>query len=628
MSMLQELKRRNVFRVGAAYLAGSWLLIQLMSNVFPFFGFAADAGRPVVVILAVGFVPALVLAWVFQVTPKGVRVDTGAGVGATGADTTRRFDRGIIVLLVIAVALFAVDRFVLGPVRDAELVAATAERVAADLKTGSGGDKSVAVLPFLDLSETGDQAWLADGLTEQIIDSLWQLPELLVTARTSSFQFRGDNLDIREIADKLGVANVVEGSVRRSGERLRITAQLIRARDGFHLWSQDYDSMSEDVLDVQRDVAEQIASALDILLDDERRAAMLRSGTRNVEAFEYAQRGWAVYWAVHNGAADQTLWDANVLFERALAIDSDYASAAFGATDAYIHLLTDGPRGMAANAPYSDDEALSRLLDIADRAIAGSPNEATRVIAALTRELLSSTWYRMPALIEQLRTTWDLGSVDVELMGYVWPILLFTGNYDLMREMAQRYLIVDPLMATSWITLITVELQTGNLETATELIRKARRSIGDHPVFQNLEFQARWMAEVAVGGSGSGEREATIAQLEGFPNSANNPLLAALKGESERALQLAEGITSANPRPELGLLPVYCLAGDYDAASKLVRRVDALPVGPANLLMFAAQRKNSVFNDLSAMPNFVRQLSQAGIDPAAYPEFCAPSGPN
>jgi TolB-like protein len=629
MSKLQELKRRNVFRVGAAYLAGSWLLIQLMSNIFPFFGFAADAGRPVVVLLAIGFVPALVLAWVFQLTPQGIRRDRGTSGGAGGTHTTRRFDRSITAALVFAVALFAVDRFVLDPVRDAELVAATAERVATDLKGVAASDKSVAVLPFTDLSEAGDQSWLADGLTVEIQNALNQLSELDVTAQASSFQFRGENQDVGEIAEKLGVANIVQGSVRRSGERLRITAQLIRARDGHGLWSNVYDSMSEDVLDVQRDVAEQIASALDIVLDDERRAAMLRSGTRNVEAFENAQRGWAVYWAVHNGARDRTLWDANDLFEKALAVDPGYANAAFGAIDAYVHLWADGPRGFVANAPYPEEEALSRLLDLIDLAIEGSPNEATRVIAELLKELYSPTWYRMLTLIERLRDTPDLGSVDVELMGNVWPLLQFTDNYPLMREMTDHYLKLDPLSATSWITRITVELQTGNLETATDMIQQARRTIGDHPVFQYFEFQTNAFADIAHGGSGSSERETTIAWLEAnSPDSANDPLIAALKGEYERALRLAEGVESASRRPVPNLINVYCLAGDYDAARNLMRRIDALPAGPAHLLAFAAQRRNDIFKDFSATPNFVRQLRQAGLDPASYPGDCPPNGPD
>jgi adenylate cyclase len=619
MSILRELKRRHVLRVAAAYLAGSWLLVQLVNNIFPLFGLSLAAGRPVVIVLAIGFVPALIGAWVFELTPQGLRKDDGHSDKAPNPRAVRRFDRGIIVALALAVVVFAIDRFVLVPAHDAELVSAAVQRAATDAGAVEGDQKSVAVLPFIDLSEKADQGWLADGLTEEILNSLAQLAELKVTSRTSSFEFRGQDRDITQIAQMLGVANVVEGSVRRLGNRLRVTAQLIRARDGFHLWSQNYERMSDDFLDVQTDVAERIAAALDIVLDDQRRDAMLRSGTRNVEAFEQAQRGWAIYRAVHAGLGKQTLWDANLLFERALEIDPGYAAAAFGAADAYSHLLLGGPVGPVANAPYSDEQALSRLLDLLDLAIKGSPNEATRTIAQLSRELYSPTWYRLPALIERLRDSRDLGNIYPELTVDLSHILEFTGNYQLMREIAQHFLVVDPLNPFSWGTLIEVEIYAGNLEKAADLIQQARRTIGDHSGFRSFEFST---LELAGGGPGSPERDATIAWLEA--NSPQNALLPALKGDYEKALQGAAMIEQRNPRNKLPIV-LYCLAGDYDAARSFVRRIDASTAGPANLLHYAATRRNYIFQDFSATPNFMRQLRQAGIDPAAYPGDCPPS---
>ena len=178
-------------------------------------------------------------------------------------------------------------------------------------------------MSFADLSEDQDQEWFADGLTEEILNSLARLPELLVTARTSSFEFKNTNTDISEIALRLGVEHVVEGSVRKIGDDLRVTAQLIRAKDGFHLWSETYNRKSADLFDVQLDVAQNIAEALDVVLDSSMRERLLQSGTRDIEAFKAHRQGIALFEQAHARSQDHlvTLADANILFEQALALD-------------------------------------------------------------------------------------------------------------------------------------------------------------------------------------------------------------------------------------------------------------------------------------------------------------------
>ncbi len=155
--------------------------------------------------------------------------------------------------------------------------------------------KSLAVLPFVAMSSGADDEYFADGLTEEILNSLAQLPELLITARTSSFHFKGQDIPVQEIAATLGVQHIVEGSVRRSGERLRVTAQLVRAADGFHIWSENYDSTSEDTIQVQEDIAEKIAEAMNVVMDDDKREAMRKAGLRNVEAFINYQKAMELY---------------------------------------------------------------------------------------------------------------------------------------------------------------------------------------------------------------------------------------------------------------------------------------------------------------------------------------------
>lgn len=263
MSLIRELKRRNVIRVAVGYLAGAWLLIQIIETLFPIFGLEESSIRVVVIILAIGFLPAVIAAWVFEITPEGLVKDSGTP-GQSDVATHARFDRIIIATLVLAVAVFAVHTFVLDPQRDA------AEREAARLEGRSDafvesfGDKSIAVLSFENMSSDPEQAFFADGISEELLNLLARIEGLRVTSRTSAFAFQDSDASIPEIAEQLKVAYVLEGSVRSDGENIRITAQLIDARADTHVWSETYDRKFEDIFAIQDDVAERVVSELKI----------------------------------------------------------------------------------------------------------------------------------------------------------------------------------------------------------------------------------------------------------------------------------------------------------------------------------------------------------------------------
>ncbi len=248
MSFFKELKRRNVFRVGIAYTVATWLLIQVTDIIFPRIGLPDSAVTLVIALLAIGFVPALIFAWAFEMTPDGIKREKDVDrTQSLTPQTGKKLDRVIIAGLALVILGMAIERvwFAGQDQPAAAQAAAEAQPAQAETSTGTiaGEDpdhrESVAVLPFTAMSSGEDDGYFADGLTEEILNSLARLPELLVTARTSSFHFKDQNMPVPEIAATLGVMNVVEGSVRRSGERVRITAQLIRAEDGFHLWSTD-----------------------------------------------------------------------------------------------------------------------------------------------------------------------------------------------------------------------------------------------------------------------------------------------------------------------------------------------------------------------------------------------------
>jgi len=261
MTLWGEIRRRNVHRVAIAYLATAWLLIQIVETLFPVFGLSDVAIRAVVIVLGIGFVPAVILSWVFEWTPEGFRRDSEvtAPVPATRA---RLFDATIIAILVLAVAYFAVDKFVLDPSRDAAEREAAREEGRADALVESFGEKSIVVLPFVNISSDPEQEYLGDGLAEELLNLLARVEGLRVISRTSAFSFKGEEITSVEIAQRLNVSYVLEGSVRKSGNALRITAQLIDARTDAHIWSDTYNHANEDIFDIQDAVAGEVVGRL------------------------------------------------------------------------------------------------------------------------------------------------------------------------------------------------------------------------------------------------------------------------------------------------------------------------------------------------------------------------------
>jgi TolB-like protein/Tfp pilus assembly protein PilF len=239
--------------------------------------------------------------------------------------TGHKLDRAIIVILLIALAYFAWDKFgTASPGTEME------SRATGQAVVETHAPKSIAVLPFADLSQAGDQEWFADGLAEEILNALAKTPDLLVSSRTSSFRYKGTTLAISEIANDLGVAHILEGSVRSSGNRIRVTAQLIRASDGFHLWSENYDRDVADMIEIQEDLAQNIATALETTMDPAALAEMTRAGTRSVEAYQAYIRGVAAYVEAYSGASvdsRSTLIPGYEHFEHAREIDPEFAKA-------------------------------------------------------------------------------------------------------------------------------------------------------------------------------------------------------------------------------------------------------------------------------------------------------------
>jgi len=329
-NFFDELKRRNVFRVGIAYAVATWVLLQLTEVIAPILELPDWAPKLIFVLLAIGFVPALIFAWAFELTPEGIKREKDIDRSESITHKTgRKLDYAIITVLVIALSYFVWERQSLVSESDLEPVAGEATSAPAESieVTATSKRRSIAVIPFIYMSPDKEREWFADGLTEEILNSLARTPDLLVAARTSSFTFKGSNDDIPTIAEKLGVDHILEGSVRRSGDRLRVTAQLVRASDGFHLWSENYDRSLDDLIDIQENVAIEIANALQTAMDPEALAKMVKSGTNSVPAFEAYLQGLAFGVSTFVSGDIYEFLNARDAFEHAIELDPQFAKA-------------------------------------------------------------------------------------------------------------------------------------------------------------------------------------------------------------------------------------------------------------------------------------------------------------
>ena len=438
MSFFEELRRRNVLRAAAAYVALAWLVIQVVETLFPLFGLSDAAARAVVIVLAVGFVPAVIAAWAFELTPQGFRREAEVDHDSPAIrSNTRRLDRMIMVLLALGLAYFALDKFVISPQRQAELIATTAEEARREGRTeaivGSYGDNSIAVLPFVNMSADPEQEYFADGISEELLNLLARIPELRVISRSSAFAFKGKDIEIPVIAERLNVAHILEGSVRKAGNRVRITAQLIEARSDTHLWSETYDRTLDDIFAIQTEIAEAIAEQMKVSLGLEE-GERLVAVTGDLTAYDLYLQGRARMRERGPGVEE-----AIGLFEAAVARDSNYAPAWASLAESYTlkpHHQAQFPDSAAwANAFVAAESA-------ARQALALDPGNASARVALGSIRRDSRDW---DAAAEQFERALALDPDNAEALHQHAEYLYGLGRIADGLEVAERSLALDPL---------------------------------------------------------------------------------------------------------------------------------------------------------------------------------------
>jgi len=430
-SVWGELQRRNVVKIAVAYAIVGWLLVEVTSTILPIFVAPQWVVQTITFVIILGFPIALIFAWAFELTPEGLKKEKDVDRSESITHTTgRKLDFIIITVLVLALVYFGFDKFVFDPARDAELLQATTEAETSQVtEADSAGAtvKSIAVLAFDDMSPEGDQEYFSDGVSEEILNSLAQIPDLHVTSRSSAFSFKGKGVDIPTVAKQLGVANVLEGSVRKSGNRIRITAQLIDARTDTHVWSETYDRDLEDIFALQDELSMAIVMALKDHLGLMVEAPTRSIAAANTEAHEAYLRGQHLLIQSTLASTAGALRE----FENAIALDPDYALAHAGMAMAIL--------GMTRN----DSEAVARAAPYVERAMALDPTLAQA--HAATGRLLSrqSKW--------EEALTYFRNAVEINpnyVIVYVWmgDILDFElGRYDEAFQMRATAMRLDPL---------------------------------------------------------------------------------------------------------------------------------------------------------------------------------------
>jgi adenylate cyclase len=364
---LEQLQRRHVGRVALLYIGIAYVLLEAFAMFFHLLELPSWVGRSTVLLVVLGFPVTLIFAWAYEITPEGIKPALAVEPSPSIArQTGRRLDRAIIVVLAVALTYFVVDKYwhakraSSGEAQEGrrdghpegEAAAAGAAGTQAAAAPAGASGKSIAVLPFVNMSADKDQEYFSDGLTEELIDHLAHSRDLHVIARTSSFYFKGKQVTIAEIANALHVSHVLEGSVRKSGQQLRITAQLIRASDGTHLWSQTFDRKLADIFRIQDEIAKTVAKALEaaLLADNSREA----NRPASLEAYNLILQG-RHFRNQHTSEGDRAALQD---FQRATVLDPAFAEAWAELGRAYMEQEGIGPDARAAKARSAIDHAL------------------------------------------------------------------------------------------------------------------------------------------------------------------------------------------------------------------------------------------------------------------------------
>ena len=568
-----ELKRRNVIRAAILYLGAVWALAQGIAQLGPSVGAPDWTTRWFLVAAAIGFPFWIAFAWFYEFTPEGLKRESEIEASSITRRTGRKLDFTIIGVLTVAVVLLLTDRFVLRHVDETTVAPIT--------------ENSIAVLPFVNMSEDRANEYFSDGISEELLNLLTKVPQLQVAARTSSFSFKGRQVEIPEIGRQLHVANVLEGSVRKSGDQVRITAQLIRAGEGFHLWSETYDRKLDDIFKIQEEIAAEVVKQLKV---------RLLGAAPTVRQTD--PKGYMLYLqAVQLGRQNtpEAFAQSDELYRQVLQIDPRYAPAW---RELSRNFTNEADAGLLSNS-----EGYARAREAGEKALAIDPNYASAHsglgwIAMANHDFVNAAKHFERALA--------LDSNDLSVLGNSAAFLQAMGRLEEALAIQQALVRRDPVNVTALYNLGYTQRVMGQYDAA---IVTYRRVLGLSPGYASAHYQ------ICIAMLLKNDASAALAEIEQENNEPSRliglPMVYhALGRKAESRIALATLIARFEKDWSYNIAQVYAFGGDADKAFEWLDKAVAYhDPGLSDIV------RENLFDNIHSDPRWLPFLRKVGLAP-------------
>jgi TolB-like protein/lipopolysaccharide biosynthesis regulator YciM len=538
-----ELKRRNVYKVAVAYAVVAWLLIQAASIFFPAFDAPPWVMKIFIIVIIFGFPVALIFSWAFEITPEGIKLESEIEQSKSIARRTGRK----IVALTIALAVVAAGLFVYQLVRSKSDTSGSSA-------TATIANKSIAVLPFANLSHDPDNAYFAEGVQDEILTRLAKIADLKVISRTSTQKYKSAPDNLRDIAKQLGVANILEGSVQKAADQVRVNVQLINATTDAHLWADIYDRKLTDIFAVESDITKTIAETLQTKLTGSEKTAIAKRPTANTRAYEFYLRG-RFFWNKRTGNGFKT---AITYFQQAIDNDPNFALAYAGLADTYV-LLPAFTWAAPQDAMPKAKVAAQKALEL-DNTLAEAHTSLAMVLRAYDFDYTQ-------AVVEFKRAIELNPNYAPAHYWFGTHVLSALGRFDEAIAEVKRAIELDPLSLVANVDLGTTYVYARRFDDAIDQLRKALE-LDDNFYYAHYEL--------GIGLECKGLIDAAIAEYEKAHQLNDDPIVPGLLGHAyaerdrrDDALKMLAQLEEEAARryvPAYNLAIIYLGLGDKDEA--------------------------------------------------------------
>jgi TolB-like protein/Flp pilus assembly protein TadD len=547
-SFFSELKRRNVYKVAVAYAVVGWLLVQIATQVFPFLEIPIWVVRLVIALVVIGFPIALVIAWAFEATPEGIKRTEDVGLSDARVSKKHAWMYVVVIGAAISVALFFLGRYTAQAPRQSEATTGIPQ-------------KSIAVLPFENLSRDPDNAYFTEGIQDEILTRLAKIADLKVISRTSTQRFKSSSSDLREIAKQLGVAHLLEGSVQRTADQVRVNVQLVAAANEAHLWAEMYDRKLTDVFAVESEIAKAVAETLQAKLTGSEERAIAKRPTENPEAHELYLKG-RFFWNKRT-AAD--LRKSIEYFNQAIAKDPSYAAAYAASAQAW--------KLLPAFNGGSPQECFPQAEVAARKAVALDDTSSTA--RAVIASLKALNGFDYPGAVAEYERTLQLNPNDATT--HQWfgnDALANMGQFDREVSELKRAVELDPLSLICNTNLGFAYIHSGRLDEAVAQLRKTVELDGSF-------YYARYTLALALELKGAirealAEYERTVTITD---DSVPLGMLGRLYAAQGRRAEAEKILQQLRERRERGYIPAYSLALVYLGLGDRTEAINWLETG-------------------------------------------------